>query len=256
MKGTVHNSAALKKRVKRFFDSPAAVELVKFISNLSSIGEVLLFGGFIRDIALFSVKGFESDIDIVVDSNKESVDSFFNFYSAQENKFGGYRLDVGGWSVDVWPLKDTWAFKERLVECRGRESLLETTITNWDAVAYSFLDGRLIMKPDYLSQLYNGELDLVLVENPNRLGALLRVLRSIHDKQAKVLMPKLIRYLKTEFCAFSIADIYQSQLVFFNRLYFTLEELEGLKSDLGWMREDLFGTEIAVRGKNLHFSFS
>lgn len=256
MKGIAHNSAVLKKRVKRFFDSPAAIELSRFISHLSSLGEVLLFGGFIRDVALFSVKGFDSDIDVVVDCQKEHLDSFFNLYDAQENKFGGYRLDIGGWSVDVWPLKDTWAFRESLVVFKDRTSLLDTTITNWDAVAYSFLDERLLMKPHYLAQLSSGELDLVLVENPNRLGALLRVLRAIHDKRAKILMPGLLRYLKSELCAYTVDDIYQSQLKFFNRIYFTLNEVKAFKDNLQWMREDLFGTEILLRGNNFNFSFS
>ncbi|MEB6592041.1 MULTISPECIES: nucleotidyltransferase domain-containing protein [Pseudomonas] len=256
MKGIVHNSAALKKRVKRFFDSPAAFDVSKFISHLSTVGEVLLFGGFIRDVALFSVRGFNSDIDVVVDCKKEELDYFFNFYDAKENKFGGYRLDVGGWSLDVWSLRDTWAFKEHLVALKDRTSLLETTITNWDAVAYSFLDEKLLMSPNYLAQLSSGVLDVVLVDNPNRLGAFLRVLRAIHDKRARYLMPGLLRYLRSEFSEFSVSDIYLSQLNFFNKLYFTASEIETLKSSLGWVQEDLFGMEIEVRGNNLSFSFS
>ncbi|WP_284385425.1 hypothetical protein [Pseudomonas putida] len=255
MKGIVHNSAALKKRVKRFFDSPAAIDVSRFVSHLSTIGEVLLFGGFIRDVALFSARGFNSDIDVVVDCNKEELDCFFNLYDAKENKFGGYRLDVGGWSLDVWSLRDTWAFKEGLVLFKDRYSLLETTITNWDAVAYSFLDEKLLMSPSYLAQLSSGVLDVVLVDNPNRLGAFLRVLRAIHDKRAKYLMPGLLRYLRSEFSEFSVNDIYYAQLRFFNRLYFTVSEIEKLKASLGWVQEDLFGMEIEVRGNNLSFSF-
>lgn len=216
----------------------------------------MLFGGFIRDVALFTAKGFNSDLDVVVDCDKNGLDAFFNFYQAHENRFGGYRLEVGGWSVDVWPLKETWAFKAGLVEFRDKSSLLDTTITNWDAIVYSFLDEKLIMRSNYLSQLYGGELDVVLVDNPNRMGAFLRVLRAIHDKQAKVLMPKLVMYLKSEFSIFSVGEIFEEQLRFFNKMYFTLEEVKSFKDNLEWMREDFFGTRISVRGCNFQLSFS
>ena len=255
MASTVLNSAVLKKRVKRFFDSPSAAELSKFIAELSMLGEVILFGGFLRDVALFTARGFSSDLDIVVDCDKRMLHSFFNTRSASLNKFDGYRLEVGSWEVDVWPLKETWAFKSGLVNYNGRESLLKTTITNWDAIAYSFLDEKVIVDEDYISRIYNGELDLVLFENPSRIGALLRVLRAIHDKRAKILMPKLLRYLKSELEVYSAEEIFQEQLRLFNKAYFNTSEIKSFQEEVKSLREDLFGTKIAIRGQNFKFCF-
>lgn len=71
------NKSALKKRIVRFFDAPKRSELRRFILELSELGEVIAFGGVVRDIALYGIKGFDSDIDLVVNCPPKSLASFF-----------------------------------------------------------------------------------------------------------------------------------------------------------------------------------
>ena len=107
MIATANNLNTLKKRVLRFFESPKRAEVKHLVRVLSKGGEVLVFGGLLRDIALYGGDSFNSDIDLVVDCSPAMLFDFFEKAapSAKKNHFGGYRVKVGGWSIDVWPIK-------------------------------------------------------------------------------------------------------------------------------------------------------
>ncbi|CAF1561619.1 unnamed protein product, partial [Didymodactylos carnosus] len=166
------------------------------------------------------------------------------------NKFGGYRVEVGGWTVDIWPLRETWAFKHGYVLFKGRESLLLTTITNWDAVAFSFKDKQIIARPSYLECLKLGELEIVMEKNPNPSGVLMRVIRSICDRQARILMPRLVKYLKQELPKWSAQEIVIAQekalaiSLFQNE--FKLLKLSGSLIGSGWAPTEV-QEKIAIR---------
>lgn len=253
----VSNLAALKKRVIRFFESPKRLEVKSFINTLSEYGEVLVFGGLLRDIALYGGVNFNSDIDLVVDCSPDVLFDFFQRQNAhsEQNQFGGYRVKVGGWSIDVWPMRETWAFASGNVKFVNRESLLLTTITNWDSVAFSFMDNTLISDPYYVDSLRLRELDVVLVENPNRLGAFLRVLKLIFDKQVEVLLPKALIYLKDGFSEFSSADLFKFQIKAFNKVYFSEQELDRFRLETCSLDPSLFGRSISLRGATFNISF-
>lgn len=253
----VSNLVALKKRVIRFFESPKRLEVKSFINTLSEYGEVLVFGGLLRDIALYGGVNFNSDIDLVVDCSPDVLFDFFQRQDAhsEQNQFGGYRVKVGGWSIDVWPMRETWAFASGNVEFVDRRSLLLTTITNWDSVAFSFMDNALISDPYYVDSLRLRELDVVLVENPNRLGAFLRVLKLIFDKQVEVLLPKALIYLKDGFSEFSSADLFRFQIKAFNKVYFSEQELDRFRLETCSLDPSLFGRSISLRGATFNIGF-
>ncbi|MFK9084465.1 hypothetical protein [Pseudomonas neuropathica] len=251
------NLEALKKRVIRFFDSPKRLEVKNFVRILSGSGEVLVFGGLLRDIALYGGSVFNSDIDLVIDCSPEVLFRFFEERNALSgrNNFGGYRVKVGGWSIDVWPLRETWAFASGNVDFVDRRSLLLTTITNWDSIAYSFMDNALIADSYYMEGLRRRELDVILVENPNRLGALLRVLKLIFDKQVEVLLPKALMYLKAGLSEFSSADLFRSQINAFNKIYFSEEEIERFRKEIYTLDPSLFGRSISLKGTTFDIGF-
>lgn len=251
------NLEALKKRVIRFFDSPKRLEVKNFIRILSGSGEVLVFGGLLRDIALYGGGEFNSDIDLVVDCSSETLFDFFQRRGALSgrNHFGGYRVKVGGWSIDVWPMRETWAFASGNVEFVDRRSLLLTTITNWDSVAFSFMDNALLSDFYYVDSLKRRELDVILVENPNRIGALLRVLKLVFDKQVEVLLPKALMYLKDGFSEFSSADLFRFQIKAFNKIYFSERELESFRIEILSLDPSLFGRSICLKGTTFDIGF-
>ncbi|MCQ4262139.1 hypothetical protein CXK91_14730 [Stutzerimonas stutzeri] len=251
------NRQAFKKRVIRFFESPKRSDVANFIGRLSSLGEVLVFGGVLRDIALFGAKKFNSDIDLVVDCSVTDLSDFFAAENAvfNRNKFGGYRVEVGGWAVDVWSIRETWAFKHGYVLYEGRESLLLTTVMNWDAVAFSFKDKQIISCPAYLDCLRMGELEVVLTENPNQVGVLIRVIRAICDKRAKILMPRVLKYLKRELPRWTSGQVVAAQIELFGKIYLSEFDFYTFREEILSLREDLFGSPVSLKGRNLSLAF-
>lgn len=187
-------------------------EFLDFICNALPEGDVYLFGGVLRDVALLGGKEFSSDIDVVVDGDWRCCALYFESLGAYRNKFGGYRLEVAGWLVDIWSAKETWAVKQGLVKYRGIPSLLETTVLNWDAILMSWKSGRFICSDNYLCMLENRVLDIVLEKNPNPLGMVTRVFRHFCLKDARKITPKAAEFLARSANKYSFNEIKKSEL--------------------------------------------
>ncbi len=131
-------------------------EFLDFITAALPDGDVYLFGGVLRDLALLGNKGFDSDIDLVVEGNWHDCARYLESYGAAKNKFGGFRLSVDGWPIDIWNARETWAIKQGLVEYRSIFSLTETTVLNWDAILMNWRTRLFIHRPNYLERLPPG----------------------------------------------------------------------------------------------------
>ena len=159
-------------------------------------GDLYLFGGILRDLALSGRKGFTSDIDIVVDDDDWThLVKYLRSRGVVQNRFGGFRMKVDRWPIDIWAARETWAIREGLVEYHGIESLTETTILNWDAILLNWRTKQIICSPDYFRQIRNRVMDIVLAENPNPLGAAVRAFRHLCLKDARELTIQAARYL-------------------------------------------------------------
>jgi len=170
-------------------------EFLNFITDAMPDGDVYLFGGILRDMALLGRRGFNSDIDLVVDGNWSNFVNYLEFLNAHKNKFGGYRLMVGEWPVDIWNARETWAIKKGLVEYKGIASLTETTVLNWDAILMNWRTRNFIYRKNYIDDINSMSLDIVLEKNPNPLGMAIRVFRHLCLKNAKKITPSAANYL-------------------------------------------------------------
>lgn len=248
MKSIAKNEATLKKRIIRFFDGNrnGRPELTCFIEELLPIGDVLLFGGTLRDIALYGTKEFRSDIDLVIDTSAESLEILIENLDIEHerNKYGGYRTVVGDWDVDFWPIKETWAFKNKRIKLTSKESLINTTLTNWDAIAYSFSEKRIICKDNYFSEIGSGLLDIVFTENNNEISAIVRVLRSIFDKKAQKLTPKATIYISDALKKWKKESLLEYQLKTFHKNYFSIADLETLDDQITNRQISLFDEDL------------
>ncbi len=158
----------------------------KFIKDIEEVGEVAIFGGLLRDLCLETNRTFCSDIDIVVETDDErGLASKVAEFDAVKNSFGGYRLQYHKWSIDLWSLKNTWAFKEGLVKEESFDSLLKTTFFNWDAVVLNSSKSKIYSIENYLKKLNDRVVDINLKENPNDIGILVRALRLLEKRNAK-----------------------------------------------------------------------
>lgn len=129
--------------------------------------ETLIFGGLLRDFALKNVRWFNSDIDLVSLASEKEIGKAIERFSPTRNKFGGYRFCVQRHVFDIWSFKDTWAFREGLVEAIEITDLLKTTFFNVDASAYSLSTESCYMTPECAHALTSKTLDINLAANPS-----------------------------------------------------------------------------------------
>ena len=108
-------------------------DLLHRISELDS--SAYLFGGVVRDILLISPTHEFRDIDIVVKGKSLcELEDIFGLEVVRRNRFGGLQLEAKGWPLDVWPLEETLAVKERPEFPKDPETLPRTTFLSIEAV--------------------------------------------------------------------------------------------------------------------------
>lgn len=140
------------------------------INQLGKYGELLLFGGAVRE---YNDSGFENmprDFDIVISKNDNNInlDAVLQDFHYKKNRFNGYKLNVNGIEFDIWELENTWAFKENKINCSQNEykyRLQDTVFLNIDSVVYNLTE-REMFNEKYENAMRNKEIDIVLEENP------------------------------------------------------------------------------------------
>ncbi|USD14094.1 hypothetical protein ND894_19175 [Priestia megaterium] len=135
----------------------------ELVDKLSSEGDLLLFGGSVRNYFENQFKTLPRDFDIVVNTTNE-IDSYFKDYNFTKNRYGGFKVSICGIEFDIWTLENTWAFKEKKVSI-AEKNLTETVFLNLDSIVYNLSKGLLYSKL-YEKALQTKTLDVVLHENP------------------------------------------------------------------------------------------
>lgn len=180
---------SLRRRARRFLttDLYGRKEVSVFCDEIGSIGDVAIFGGMLRDLLLDGNEKFCSDVDLVIDTDDiGSLESALMRFSPHRTAFGGYRIRLQRWSLDLWPLKWTWAIRHGYVQGESLSDLIRTTFFNWDAVVYELRSGTIHCSPTYVEELSDRFLTINFAENPNPEGAAIRALRMAVAKRAKL----------------------------------------------------------------------
>lgn len=183
------------KRLEIAQPTATVKDFLDFLIGALPDGGVYLFGGVLRDFALFGRSGFASDIDMVVEGSWSHCVRYLDSLGAEKNKFGGYRIKVGGWPLDIWNAEETWAIRKGYVQYKGISSLTETVVLNWDAILMDWRNRRFIYRPRYFEDINARILDIVLEDNPNPLGMAVRVFRHLVAKDARKITHKAAEYL-------------------------------------------------------------
>ena len=166
-----------------------------------------LFGGVLRDIALFGIRDFDSDIDIVCTWADDHLREAVSRFAPENNGFGGFRIRTARWTVDLWRAQNTWAFRRGIVQYHSVESLLRTTITNWESILYRLESGRVLCPPNYFDDLSRGYIDIVLGQNPNPLGMSVRLMRLYAEKQATVFSSQATTLLSAAMSRYTFEEL-------------------------------------------------
>lgn len=232
----------LRKRLARFLTEKACGrdEVHRFLSKLKPIGEVAIFGGMIRDVALAGIEGFNSDLDLVVDvetplTESDTFLSILREYSFTQkiemNKFGGYRVCLDKWKLDIWRAQDTWAIKQGLVQYDSLDSLRKTTFFNWDAILYSLGSGKLLVADNYIETINTRALDFNLLESPNALANVIKSLR-YYEKYDANFSPRLASYVCDYLKKYSKTEVYESDLKSHDRRVITPSDISKIYESL------------------------
>lgn len=222
----------LKKRVRRFFESPPYERraVAQVTRELGEVAEVYVFGGLLRDLALYGGANFSSDVDIVVVPHEgAAIEAIAKKFQFKKNKFGGYRLASSRWLFDVWEFDKTWAFVEDHVQPKSRRSLNETTFFNWDAVFYDLRSNQIVCAEHYFDQLANLSLDINLEHNPNTMGMFMRALRFIEQDHART-EPRLTKFIADVFDSEANSSILLYHAEHSKAAFLSAERLQGLRA--------------------------
>ncbi len=187
----------MKRKVNYFLSSPklGRPEVKNLLDQLQGLGDVGIFGGMLRDLSLLGNEGFDSDIDLVVDAGNEGeLDALLRPYRPTQNKFGGYRLKLSRWAVDIWLLKSTWAFKKGYVEDSTFADLCKTTFFDWDGIVYKVGDGTILTVDGYFDHINEKLLDINLENNPNPMGNIVKAFR-YREKYGAGFSNRLAKYI-------------------------------------------------------------
>lgn len=162
----------LNLRLSRFLASRvfARRSVVAFLRDLRERRwPVFIFGGALRDLMVGGPSVVPRDIDLVVQGiSADTLSSVFGTRVRRRTRFGGLHLSVDGWLFDVWPLADTWAFREGLVRSEGFSALPLTTFLNVEAVAAELGArgrSRLIHSRGFFEGIERRTLDINLEDN-------------------------------------------------------------------------------------------
>lgn len=139
------------------------------INEILNCANVYLFGGAVRN---YLDDDFENvrDLDFVVDFKKSnySIDEFLMKNTKfKKNIFGGYKILSNDICIDMWEMKDTWAFKENKIS-GSVHNLTKSVFLNIDGIVYSMNDKDYIndCNQKYFEIRKKNILDTVLEENP------------------------------------------------------------------------------------------
>jgi predicted nucleotidyltransferase len=189
-----------------------ATEFLNFLADALPTCELYIFGGVLRDFALFGRRGFSSDIDLVVEGDWQDCVSYLGANGAKLNKFGGYRIQVAGQPIDIWNARETWAIRHGYVEYKNISSLLNTTILNWDAILMDWRTKAFICNGNYLKNLQERTMDVVLEANPNPLGAAVRIFRHLCLKDATRITPRAAELMESYANRFLFEELVDSEI--------------------------------------------
>lgn len=138
-------------------------------NGLQELGDVYLIGGVLREIKdngrIVSLR----DVDVIIDTSKEKeYEKFILSYSPGINRFGGYKVQCQNLIIDIWLLRQTWAYSTRAIKCTSEDyvrMLPQTVFLNMDAIVYDMRNDKWY-DTEYQKAMETKILDIVLEENP------------------------------------------------------------------------------------------
>lgn len=205
---------------------------LNFIEELSDSGDLLFFGGSIRDICLFPDNPpLPRDFDIAINfKNKTEFELITKKYNYRKNRFGGYKFKIADMEFDIWDLENTWAFNNtNLQVCE--ENLAKSVYLNIDGIVFNFNKSR-VYDELFQNSIKSCKLDINLEANPQVELNLLRALvfKDKYKNEYKLRFSKKLKdvfkeYLKNESTVL-VDNLYDLQCMHYKENYLSKEKIK------------------------------
>lgn len=174
------------KKIKKYFETIIENKnLIPFIDDLEKYGEIIFFGGALRDFVSDNNQT-PRDLDIVFDAtSNRSLEQIVRKHELpiKKNKYDGFKIEFETISMDIWDINTTWAFKNK-IKTSSQKSLIDTVYLNIDGIAYNY-SKETLYSAHFDDAIEKKEIDIVLEENPNVELNLLRAMVINREYQFK-----------------------------------------------------------------------
>jgi hypothetical protein len=199
----------LRKQVSRFLfeEKQRNQQLSAFLKVLEEKSlrqgwTTYLCGGALRNLIL-EEKQLPRDLDIVINfASYEELKKEFSGFPSRPTNLGGICLQIQDWSIDIWPLSETWALKRIGQQKRDDiASFLQTTFLDIDAIAVQLFaktrKKREIYSKGFFEAIENNCIEVNLAENPNPSVCIVKSLM-LRYKFGFQIGPRLSKYILNE----------------------------------------------------------
>ncbi|NQT03869.1 MAG: hypothetical protein HQ580_17725 [Planctomycetes bacterium] len=187
-----------------------------------------LCGGAVRDLLLCN-SHTPRDLDIILGYvSRETLASLFSGDVEGETGLGGLKVEVRDWSIDMWPLQDTWAFKKNKISGKGFSDYPKTTFLDMDAIAIELFSTRRqkrkIYSKGFFEAISSKTIELNFEGNPAPGKCIVRALQMAR-RFTFAIGPKLARYMVSYVRRMEIEELAQ---IYQRRYMSTRVTAEGL----------------------------
>src|SRR5271157_1476053 len=151
---TVTTALGLRSRLTRFLGNGTSWKrpLREVIGRIEKERwRAVIFGGVVRDLAVFGPAERPRDVDIVLaGASADEIERVFEAWVVRRTRFGGVRLLVEKWMFDIWDVSSTWGIHQLGLDPSFGE-LPKTTFLNVEAVA-----AEISSNPGFERRIYSG----------------------------------------------------------------------------------------------------
>ena len=199
-------------------------EMWYFLNKMISQTEIFLFSGVIRNYFINRRNDELRDIDFII-SDDINVEILFPRMDIRKNSFGGYKLNIGGLTVDLWVIKNTWAlnYGQLKLPFSQLEALPNTTFFNFSSIIFSINKKEFIVGKPFLRFLRDKKIDVVFEKNPYPALCIVNTFY-YSDKFSINITDRLKSYILSNYEYYK-ADLDKVQIKHFGKILYSKDEL-------------------------------
>lgn len=212
-----------------YLNSKLEENVLNILEKMNNELDLVVFSGVIRDFAL-KHEGELRDLDLVVLRNFNNIEKIIKDFDEVyfiKNSFGGYKLQINDTIIDIWDIKDTWAFKNQKVEISMflEHDLPNSCFFNFSSIVFDMKRGEFIESKKFNKFLKTKVLDIVLEDNPYPELCIVNTFY-YQDKYHLKISKSLKKYLEKNFSKISKISFDNIQQKHFKEILYSHKDLE------------------------------